>query len=119
MAKPQSIGALRERIEVQSLAETKDAMGAPIQAWSTLATLWAEVRPASSGETWRRQQMQSSAGWTVVIRHRADLTPQMRIVWTNLKTGRVHTFQIKGTENPDMRGRFLEIACEELSAAGP
>jgi SPP1 family predicted phage head-tail adaptor len=119
MAKPQSIGAMRERIDLQTVQETKDGMGAPIQAWSAVASVWAEVRPASSGERYGRQQMQSSATWTIVVRHRADVTQQMRVAWTNTKTGRTHSFQVRGVECSDMRGRFLELACEELSTTGP
>jgi len=110
MAKPQAgLGALRERIVVQTLDATKDAIGASIQDWSTLATIWAEVRPASSGEAFRRSQMQSQSGWTIVARYRQDLTPQMRLVW------RHRVFQIRGLENADMRRRFLSIAAEELN----
>ena len=105
----QSIGALRERVDIQRVAETKDAIGSPIQSWSTLATTWAEVRPASGGEAFRRQQMQASAAWTVILRYRSDLTPQMRIAW------RGRLFQIRALENFDLRRRFLGIAADEIA----
>ncbi len=106
----ETIGAMRDRIEVQSVTETKDGIGSPVQSWATLYTLWADVRQASNSETWRRQQMQSAAGWTIVIRYHADLTPQMRVKWNS------RVFQIRGLENPDTVKRFLVIAAEELSA---
>lgn len=108
--KQQPIGPLRDRIDVQSVTPTKDAMGSPMQTWATLYTLWANVRQASNSETWRRQQMQSSAGWTIIIRYHSALTPQMRVRWQN------RTFQIKGLENPDGVKRFLVIAADELAA---
>lgn len=105
----QEIGALRERVDIQQVTETKDAIGSPIQTWTTIASTWAEVRQASGSETFRRQQIQSKAGWTIIVRYNSMLTPQMRVIW------RGRTFQITALENPDLRRRFLKIAAEELS----
>jgi SPP1 family predicted phage head-tail adaptor len=100
---------LRERVDIQAVSETKDAMGSPVQAWSTVAQVWADVAPMSTSEQWRRQQMQSAAGFKVTVRYRADLTPQHRIVLRN------RVFQVRGMTNPDQRKRFLEIACDEIN----
>jgi len=109
--KQQPIGDLREKIDIQSVTSTKDSIGSPVQSWNTIATTWAEVRQASGSETFRRQQMQAGATWTIIVRYRSDLRPQMRVLWRN------RTFQIRSLENSDMRRRFLELACEELSVS--
>lgn len=103
-------GDLRERVLIQQVSTTRDAMGGEIQAWSNLGTFWAQVAPMSAGEQYRRSQVQSSANWKITVRYNASITPQMRIAW------RGHTFLVKGMTNPDMRRRFLELACEELMA---
>jgi SPP1 family predicted phage head-tail adaptor len=112
MIKAQAIGPLRERVAIQQMTETKDAMLAAQQTWATLLTVWAEVRPASNSEMWRRQQIQSTSNWTVTIRYRTGITPQMRVVWNG------RAFLIRGVDNSDMRKRFIELACEELEVTG-
>ena len=109
MATP-SIGDLRERVELQSMSPTRDAIGGEVQGWTTLANVWAQVTPMSAGEQYRRQQMQASAQWKVTIRYRADITSKMRVLWSG------RTFQVKGVTSADERKRFLAMACEEIAA---
>lgn len=101
-------GELRERITVQRVSTTRDDMGGLIETWADLATLWARVEQASSGEQFRRQQAGATAAWTVTVRWRGDLRPADRISW------RGRSFEIVALENPDLRRRFLAIACNEL-----
>jgi SPP1 family predicted phage head-tail adaptor len=102
-------GDLRERVSIQQVSTTRDAMGGEIQSWANLGTFWAQVAPMSAGEQYRRQQVQSSANWKITIRYNAEVTPQMRVRWQG------HVFLVKGITNPDARKRFLELACEELA----
>ncbi len=107
-----SIGDLRERIAVQRVSNTRDAIGGLTESWSEIASAYAKVEPASSGEQFRRSQIQASADWTVTTRYNNAWKPADRIVW------RSRTFEIVGLKNDDERRRFLQIACKELSV-GP
>lgn len=111
MSQKVKIGELRERVQIQRVTNTRDSMGAIIETWATLATVWAKVEPKSAGEQWRREQIQASADWTVTVRYSETYRPSDRIVW------RGRTLQIVGVENPDMRRRFAEIACRELQVS--
>lgn len=104
------IGALRERIEIQQVATSRDAIGGEVQTWGPLAGVWARVEPMSSSEQWRRQQMQASAAWKITIRWRADVTTKHRVVWGT------RVFLVKGVTNSDERKRFLVLACDEMAA---
>lgn len=106
-----TVGALNQRVQIQRVSNTRDDMGGMIQSWATIATVWAEVKPISAGEQFRRQQIQASASHKVTIRYRNDLLPSDRIVWRN------RTFQLKGEMNEDQRRRFSTWACEELQVA--
>lgn len=110
---PTSIGDLHERVELQSNTQAdapRDAVGGNVPNWVAVAVVWARVQPMSVGEQYRRHQMQANANWKVTIRHRADLSPKMRVVWGTRQ------FEVKGVTNADERKRFLDLACEELSA---
>jgi SPP1 family predicted phage head-tail adaptor len=104
-------GELRERVTIQRVTSTRDAIGGVIETWSTLMTVYAKVAPMSAGEQYRRQQIQAKADWKVTVRYANTIAPADRIVW------RERTFQIKGITNPDMRRRFLDLACEELQVS--
>ena len=101
-------GDLRERVTIQRRSVTRDAIGAQIEAWQVRMSVYAKVAPMGAGEQYRRQQIQAKADWKVVIRYTGDVIPSDRVSW------RGRTFEIKGILNPDMRRRFLELACEEL-----
>lgn len=111
MGSEPTAGDLRERVTIQRVATTRDAIGGLIETWSTLMTVYAKVAPMSAGEQYRRQQIQAKADWKVTVRYVNTIAPADRIVW------RERTFQIKGITNADMRRRFLDLACEELQVS--
>jgi SPP1 family predicted phage head-tail adaptor len=115
---PKHAGELRDRIRIdQDLGATVNVIGDAVPDWQPLITgtddgmIWANVAPMSAGEQWRRLQMNAEANWKVTIRHRTDITPRMRVVFGP------RVMEIRGIVNPDMKRRFLELACEELVAA--
>ncbi len=74
-------GELRHRVTFQSMVETEDDLGAPNPTYDDYVTVWAEViyTQVGSREFWQAQQANSEAHGTVRIRHRADITPEMRV----------------------------------------
>jgi len=110
MAEP-TAGDLRERVTIQRVSSTRDAIGGLIETWSNLMTVYAKVAPMNAGEQYRRQQIQAKADWKVTVRYANSIAPADRLVW------RDRTFQIKGITNPDMHRRFLDLACEELQVS--
>jgi len=72
-------GRLDRRIVIQKDTPTRSATGAEKQAWSTLATVWAEKRHVAGGETFRGVQVVAKATLAFVIRHRTDVTTKMRV----------------------------------------
>jgi SPP1 family predicted phage head-tail adaptor len=107
------IGRLRHRITIQQPTVTRNDRGAEVLAWATLATVWAEVRSISGREqVINNNQEIAATSHQVIIRHRADVTPKMRIQWEG------RTFGIESLVDSDNRQRSLTLACQELVGDG-
>lgn len=116
MARDIGAGDLRDRVLFLRRVSRKDRLGAELVEFVPLPTgtsdgkLAAKVEPLSANEQFRRQQIEASATWRVVVRFRSDIDATMVVQWKG------HTFQIVGSVNTDMRREFLELACDELRA---
>lgn len=110
------IGALRERVTIQTLSTTYDSMGAPADAPVTVATVWASVRPQKyqSGVEALVQALGRevvATTHTVTIYWRDDVTELNRLTWN----GKV--LDIKRVIDPDGKRTWLELMCEETPNA--
>jgi SPP1 family predicted phage head-tail adaptor len=104
---------LRERITIQSPAAGSDSWGQQSETWSNLVTgLPARVTPV------RANRSDEASGVvigsiTVVVRHRTDITPDMRIVW------RGTAYSIQGfPADIGARREGLEMLCVRTPASG-
>lgn len=102
-----TIGKLRSRITFETLSRSDDDQGGFTETWTELVTVWAHVRPVSSRERFFSDQIQYQRSHEVVIRHRDDITQEMRFTFDS------RTFQIKGVRSPDEKGFWLVIDAEE------
>lgn len=102
-------GRLRQRITIQTHTESRDALGASIWTWSTLAKVWAEVRMPYGSERFVSAADVEVAQVThrVKIRYRDDVSPLNRIVW------RSRVLDIESAVDPDGRRRELVMMCRE------
>lgn len=103
-------GDLRERVAIEQVSTSRDAVGGIVETWSGIAEVWARVMPMSQRESWYRQQMNASAAWKIHMRWRPDVTTKHRVRWDS------RTFEIRGVANPDERKRWLELSAEEIVA---
>ncbi|WP_348826655.1 phage head closure protein [Halomonas sp. RT37] len=84
------IGKLRHRVRLERPARTQDpATGEMIDGWELVATLWASVEPLSAREFIAAMSTQSEVTARILIRHRDDIAPDMRIV----HRGKVYNIQ--------------------------
>lgn len=75
------IGALRDRIELQSSTDATDAYGQPARTWTTYATVWARIVAQSGGESQQAMQQASQVSYRITIRRRTDVAATHRAVW--------------------------------------
>jgi SPP1 family predicted phage head-tail adaptor len=104
--KPSDIGALRERLTLQSPSRADDGGGGAVVTWNTVTELWAAVRPISGDERLRHDAVTARVTHEVWIRHRADVVPTMRF------TAGARILDIVAVLAPDRRHR-LQCLCEE------
>lgn len=102
-------GALNTRVTIEQLGDTQDAIGQPVQAWTTFATLWADVKFNSGVESIKAGAETSVIKASIRIRYNATITTDMRVV------AGPYTFGINAVL-PDLKGRkHTDLVCEVIN----
>lgn len=73
-------GELDQRISIQTEQTTADGMGGTTTSWSTVATVWAKVRPLTGKEREQGLQVESPATYAVIMRNRT-VSEAQRLKW--------------------------------------
>lgn len=101
-------GLLNSRVVVQQQSTTQDALGQPLNTWSTFATVWADVRHTSGIEAIKDSAIASVVRASIRMRYRGDLTAAMRVIHGST------TYNIVAVL-PDVGGKeYVDLACEVL-----
>ena len=104
-------GILRHRVDLQTNTPTRDAFGAEVAAWSTVATVWAAVSPVSGREFIEAKARAVDVTTRITIRYRPDVLPSPTN-WRVLFGARV--FDIDSVINRDERGMTIDLMCREV-----
>lgn len=99
-------GELDQRITIQQPVSTQDVYGQAVNTWSDLCSVWAKVEGGWASEIEDSNEIMNVGKWTVHMRYRSDVTPEMRIKFGDLYLG------IIGVENVMSRGTTLKLTCE-------
>jgi|TARA_R110001592_G_scaffold164299_1_gene398370 SPP1 family predicted phage head-tail adaptor len=78
------IGAMRNRIIIQTLGGATDSGGGQATSYSTLATVWAEVINNSGQENMFGDQVRTTDSYTFTIRYLSSVTTKHRISYNSL-----------------------------------
>jgi SPP1 family predicted phage head-tail adaptor len=104
-------GELRHLITLQTPSPaTPDGDGGYTEdPWTTLATVWASIVPATARDLERvvAGTVQSSATHLVTIRYLAGVTTKTRVVFGT------RLFSVTGVQNPEERNISLVLVCQE------
>lgn len=102
-------GKLNQRVKIQQLVAGQDALGQPVETWSDLATVWANVRYQTGIEAINSDAEVSLARASVRIRYRSDVTAGMRVLHGSV------VLDIKAVL-PDETGKaHVDLACMAVS----
>jgi SPP1 family predicted phage head-tail adaptor len=106
---PLDAGHLTERITIEQPATSQNAVGETVLAWSTFATVWANVQSLSGREAERYAEIVGFQGHKITIRALPGLSTAMRIIYRNrtLEIGAIQEFE---------RVWYLELICTEKAA---
>ena len=113
------ISKLKHRINVQSRNTTLDAYGQQINSWTSIATVWAEIKPLSGKEKTRMNDMlvESQLTHQVTVRFSTLFLPAIEADgWRILFGSRV--LNIVASMNIDEDDKFLVFDCTEGSLDG-
>jgi SPP1 family predicted phage head-tail adaptor len=112
-----SAGDLRYRVTLQAprVPPALDSYGQPVEAWDTLGTYWARIRPLSGREAQVALQTKAEATHAVTMRYlgrATPLNPTMQLVFN----GRV--FGIVQVLNIEEYNWQYELVCQEIQVSG-
>lgn len=102
-----AIGALRQRVTIERPVRTSGPGGSATLAWQRHALAFANVMPVSGREISISHGVAGRTTHKVIIRHRADVLPEMRITWG------VRHLEILAVLDIESRQRRLLCLCEE------
>lgn len=102
-------GELRERIEVQAATITRDAFGDEVQAWATVATVWAKVVERGGREPVLADRPVMLIAYEITIRAGVTVEHGQQVIWRG-KTLRVETV------SPDAAAGLVVLRCLEAAA---
>lgn len=101
------IGTLRHRVVLQHVVRTDDGGGGAAETWSTVAELWAAVRPISGDERVAADALAGQLTHEVWVRHRPGVTPSMRFLIGS------RVLDIRAVVDVEGRSRRLKCLCRE------
>ena len=101
------IGALRQRLVLESPVRVDDGFGGFTLGWTPVADVWAEVTAQGGVETLEGDRLSAQRRSTVTVRALAVLTAAMRF------TGAGRIYEIVSVRDLDGRARFSICDCLE------
>jgi SPP1 family predicted phage head-tail adaptor len=101
-----SIADLRTRLVLERTTRSDDGGGGAEVTWETVGEVWAAVRVASGGERFELDRVAGRQSCEIVMRHRDDVEPAMR-----LRDG-TRVYDIRAAFDPDGRRRWLKCLAE-------
>ena len=100
-------GRLNSRIALMQRGNTVDELGQPVESWTKVADLWADIRFLSGVESLKADAVVSVARASVRIRYRESVTAAMRLHYGTT------VFEIKAVLP---KGReWVDLACEVVT----
>lgn len=110
------VGDMTERVSFVRSGRTKRADGGYDVADSTLATVWASVRPVSAREGEEAGRLVGAVSYLVEV-WRDDLpsglTTDDRVTWVAPAGGSDVQFNLRGIEMPRGRDLLVKLICEK------
>lgn len=111
------IGRLNRRISLQQRSGTLDAYGQQLTTWSTIATVWANIKPKGGKERERSMVVESELMHNVTIRYNASFMPPTTVdAWRILYGTRI--FNIVAAYDVDEAHKHIVFECKEGSLDG-
>lgn len=96
---------LNQRVDIEQRESGEDALGQPVERWTLLAAVWADVRYQAGLEAVKANADVSIVRASVRIRHRSGLHAGLRVV----HAGRVLDV---AAVLPDGKRQYVDLVCQ-------
>ena len=100
-------GKLNRRVTIEAPGTAQDSVGQLVQTWSTVAEVWAAIRPLAGRELMLAKSVEAEITHTVTIRYRSGITTGHRLLFG------ARVFNITAVIDRAEAGRYLELSCTE------
>ena len=110
-------GRLTNRVTFEKRTTTKDDFGHELNTWTTMLTVWANIKPVGARERLRGGQYETTLTHTVVVRYASAYPEPAQIDSWRIKYGD-RLFNISGMLNHEEDNTYLVFDCTEGSADG-
>jgi len=107
-------GPMRQRVTVQTLAESQDNYGQKIQSWTSTGSFWAEIKNLSGRELVNAKQVKADASHQVRMRYVAALFPTSGLLPSMRLLFGASVYHILWINNVDNRQREYLLLCQEI-----
>lgn len=109
-------GTLNRTVQIQDKGSpSRDAYGAEVITWVTIATPRANIQPLRGQERIEAAQVSAEVSHRVRIRYRAtEIRPEMRVRYVDPVRGE-RILEIVSVVNVSERNREIELMCTELA----
>lgn len=98
-------GQLDRRITIQTFSEATDAFGQEVKTFSTLGSVWANVKERVGREGEEGDMIAATKKVEFIIRYRSDVNEEMRISYNS------KTYKIQAIQAADARKAYLKLVC--------
>ena len=102
-------GKLNRRITIEQRSTTQDAIGQPVETWTTVAELWADIRYQRGLEAIKAGADISVVGASIRIRYRTGIDAGMRV------THGADVFNIQAVLPDAGRREYVDLACQRVT----
>ena len=106
-------GNLDQRVTLQRRTRTPDGMGGFTEAWTDLATVWAQVLPLRGSEKWEAMRVSPDDRMKIRIRWRGDANGQPYYTSADRLVWRGRTYNIESALPWGGRQAFIELGVKE------
>ena len=103
-----SAGELNKRIILQIAQLKQDSYGEPIETWTDIATVWANIITSGGREFYAAQKMNAETTAVIKMRYRAAMHTRFRIKYGN------RYFEILSIADPEEHHESLLLSCKEV-----
>lgn len=101
----QQAGKLTERINIEQRTTAQDAIGQPVESWSLVAAVWADIRYPSGLSSIKADADVSIIKASIRVRYMVGIDAGMRVVHGS------DIYDIKAVL-PNRAERFVDLVCE-------